>query len=518
MRSNDSMESMLRKLRYQATAERRERTLQNIFHAMDESQERVPAPRRVRIGRMTVNTQITKFALAAAVILLVLGGLGLWLPGLGPDSPWWMGAPAAWGQEILHSLDQTEAVVYRQRVGYASDYGPPRMSQGYEIRFNAKGRYRRDRYDNGVDLANVQWVVADSNGLHMTEVSHEYRCYFERENEGYGFVEDIMGRMQSYVQLLDRADRILQTEVFEGRECVGFEVHTRRGDGPQGPFHRIWFDVQTRLPARIESHLVNVRFDAGGTLILIHDQFQYYAQVPVDLFTPQIPAGYVHAHPDDVRAAQDRQVKGEMVYAEVPKGLKEKAVAALKEAVCGCYRQNDTTISFARSAWREDSGSDGAPVTKWCVLRGVLSPGPFEPNDRFAVTETTVDGANRTYRFGDYTGSSQPRHPMLRLLFLAGLIDQADRFDAAVEIDGVPCCRLEISAKKYGDNPDGAIDRIWLDAAASLPVRMEFEWPRRDGAGTVRQVLDRFQWNLSLPDDYFMPKIPAGFTPADGKE
>ena len=465
-----------------------------------------------------MGTRTLKFALAAAVILIVLGGLSLWPFGRGGEDQWWLGSPAAWGQEILHSLDQTEAVVYRQRVGYVSNYGPPQMSQGYEIRFNARDRYRRDRYDNGVDLANVQWVVADSNGLHMTEVSHEYRCYFERENEGYGFVEDIMGQMQSYVQLLDRADRILQTEVFEGRECVGFEVRARYGNKSQGSFDRIWFDVQTRLPARIESHHVNASFDAGRTVIIIHDQFQYYAQVPVDLFTPEIPAGYVHAHPDDIRDARDRQVKGEMVYAEVPQGLMEKVVAALRRATCGSYRRNGATISFTRNAWREDFGPESLRPTKWYVSRGGLPEGPFEPGDRFAVTETILDPANRTFRIQEHTGSSQPRHPMGDILFVAGLIDRADRFNQAVEKDGILCHGFEISAKKYGDNPDGMIHRLWLDVTTNLPVRIEFEWPRRDGRGTVADVKDRFQWNFSFPDDYFTPKIPAGFTPTDGKE
>jgi len=158
-----------------------------------------------------------KFVLAAAVILIVLGGIRLWPSG--PGNPWWLGAPAAWGQEILHSLDQTEAVVYRHRIGYVSDYGPPRLSRYYEICFNAKGRYRRDRYDNGVDLANVQWVLADGNDLRMIEVSYDDRCYFERKNEAYGYVEDIMGRLRSSVQLLDKADRILKTEVFDGRNA-----------------------------------------------------------------------------------------------------------------------------------------------------------------------------------------------------------------------------------------------------------------------------------------------------------
>jgi len=46
------MESMLRKLRYQATAAGRERTLQHIFNAMAECQEPAPAARRVQIGRI----------------------------------------------------------------------------------------------------------------------------------------------------------------------------------------------------------------------------------------------------------------------------------------------------------------------------------------------------------------------------------------------------------------------------------------------------------------------------------
>ena len=157
-------------------------------------------------------------------------------------------------------------------------------------------------------------------------------------------------------------------------------------------------------------------------------------------------------------------------------------------------------------------------MTKWYIPRGGLPQGPFEPNDRFVVTETMVDVANRTFRFRDYTGSSQPRHPMLDILFVAGLIDRADRYDASVEKDGVRCCVLEISAKKYGDNPEGAIHRIWLDTTTSLPVRTELQWPRRDGSGTARLVMDQFQWDPQLPEDYFVPKIPAGFTPTEGKE
>jgi outer membrane lipoprotein-sorting protein len=519
MRSNDPMENLLRESRYQAAPERREQTLQNVFHALDEVHEPSAIPARLGLWGTALHGRTGRLVLAAAVILIVFGGIGLWPSGNGNRSQWWLGAPAAWGQEILHSLDQIEAVVYRQRLGHVSDYGPPSMSQYHEIRFNAKGRYRRDRYDNGVDLMNTQWVLADGNDLRMTEVSYEYRCYFERENEAYGYIEDIMDRMQSYVRLLDKADRILKTQVFDGRECVGFEISAARyGSNPPGPFTRIWFDVQTRLPARIECHYENFASGAGQTDIIIHDQFQYYAKVPVDLFTPQVPAGYVKAHPDDIRLARDRQVKGEMVDAEVPKGLKEKVITALTRVHRGSYRKNGTRVSFSRNAWREDQGDNPVRQTVWCVRRGTLPEGPFEPNDNFALTETLVNYEQRTFRIRDHLGGSQPRHPMLDILRVADRIERADRFYESAEKDGVKCFGFDVSAKKYGDNPDGMVDRMWIDAATNLPVRIEFEWPRGDRSGTFKETKDQFQWDLPFPDDYFVPKIPAGFTPAEGKE
>jgi outer membrane lipoprotein-sorting protein len=327
-----------------------------------------------------------------------------------------------------------------------------------------------------------------------------------------------MDHLRSYVRRLDKADRILKTQVFEGRECVGFEDRAGRGNNPPERLDRIWFDVETRLPARIERHYVNPSWDAGQTHIVIHDQFQYYAKVPVDLFTPQIPQGYVNAHPDDIRAARDRQVKGPMVYAEVPQGLKEKAVAALQAAGCGSYRQGGTTISFSENTWREDAGPESGGTTKWYIPRGSLPEGPFEADGRFVVTETMVDTANRTFRFRDFTAPPLPAHPMRYLLFLVRMTDRADRYEESVEKDGVQCYLFEISAKKYGDNPDGAIHRIWLDTRTSLPVRSESQWPRGDGSGTTRLVMDQFQWDPPLPDDHFVPEIPAGYTPADGKE
>jgi len=522
MTANDPLESMLQELRYRAADERRQETLANVFNVMDEFHEQSPTARRSQRWALSVSTRAGRLALAAAVILIVLGGITFWPSGSHTRGQWWLGSRAVWGRELLNSLENIDAVIYRQRVGRVSDFGLPEMSRGWERRYNAKDRYRRDRYDDGVNIMNTQWVFPDGNGLRMVEVSYEYECYFERKNEAYGFVGDFTDRMRSYVQLLDKADRILDTVVFDGRECVGFEISTARyGNDPQGPVDRIWFDVQTRLPARIERHRPDSGFDAyvdsgfspTETMIIIHDQFQYLAKVPMDLFVPAIPAGYVNAYPDDIRAARDREKKGDMIFAQVPEGLKERIVAALKTVDTGAYTEGSARICFTKNAWRNDRPYGGETrYILWYVLKGALPEGPFELTGGLGVTETLVDFADKTYRITDHAGRWPPRHPMTRILFLAGLIDRADRFYESVEIDGAKCFGFEVSAKKYGDNPDGAIHRVWFDVATSLPVRMESHWPNGDRTGASTIVQERFDWNPELPEGFFTPQVPPGFT------
>ena len=514
MTRNDPVEELVRDLRYKLVPEVKDRILERACGAMDEITTPAPALGRPRMWRMTMNSKAGRFALAAAVILIVLGGITLWPFGRTETGQWWLGPSAAWGQEILRSLEAIQAVVYRQRAGYASDYGAPEMSKGYEIRFNAKDRYRRDRYDDGVHIMNTQWVVPDGNGVQMIEVSYEYECWFSQENEAYGFMESMIDRMRSCVSLLDRADRVLATETFDGHECVGFEVSAAKyGDNPQGRFDRIWFDVQTKLPMRIERHGITTDFDPARKLALIHDQFEYFAEVPTDLFVPEIPAGYVNAHPDEVRRARDAQVKGEMVFAEVPTGLQEKVVLGLRMVKAGAYHQGNTLVSFSGQTWRQDTYSDAdLTQTKWYALQGEPLEGLFEVRDNAVVMETSEDLRNRTFRVVEHTDSPQPWHPMRDILFVAGLLSRADHFYENAEIDGIVCFGFEVSAKKYGDNPDGMLHRAWFDVATNLPVRIEFVWPPNGTRGTRTEVKEQFEWNPLLPDGFFTPQIPDDFT------
>ncbi len=302
MSSNNSMESMLRKLRYQATAARRERTLQNIYHAMDESQEPTPAVRRVHIGRMTMNARITKYILAAAVILIVLGGVSLRPWGGSGRNQWWLAPPAAWGQGLLAALDTAGAVTCREQTVFVRADGTQHTSSTWNTFYVSKDSYRRDIYDGQV-LREIQWYVPDGGDMIQHYVRYDLKCYGATRHQGSFGVIDPVERMRFFIWLLDKADKVLGEETIDGHTCVGIEIRASQyGRNPDTWIDRIWFDTQTKLPVRIEESGRPVTGDATRTSTTIKDQFTFNAQLPADTFVPQPPPeGFINAHPDELQ-------------------------------------------------------------------------------------------------------------------------------------------------------------------------------------------------------------------------
>jgi hypothetical protein len=299
------MESMLRKLRYQATAARRERTLENIFHAMDESQEPAPADRRVQIGKMIMKTRTTRWALAAAVILVMLGGATFWPFGHGGKDRWWLAPPAAWGRELLTALEPVKAVSFREQIVDVDADGSQSTSSTWMIRYVSKDSYRRDIYD-GNTLREIQLYVPDGNDMILHYVRFDLKCYGAlRHGGGFG-VQDPVERMRSHIKLLDKADRLLGEQVIDGRVCVGFEIRASQYAGnPETWVDRIWFDTRTKLPVRMEQAGRPITGETTVTTTKVMDQFNFDAQLPADTFIlPAPPKGFVNAHPDDLRRQQ----------------------------------------------------------------------------------------------------------------------------------------------------------------------------------------------------------------------
>jgi outer membrane lipoprotein-sorting protein len=481
--------------------------------------------------RTIMKSRMIRFAAAAVIVIVVLGGVTFWPGGGSGNGKWWLGSPAAWGQDIINSLEKVEALVYRVRTVFVGTYGSTHISGNWSRCYKARSGRREDTYYDD-KLVGIQWNVPDGDGEIRYDVSFEYECYTVHRYEGGGHGRDPVSLLRFYVDLFiqGKADRELGTQIFEGRECVGFEISASKyGSNPDEWIDRMWFDVDTKLPVRIEKHGRPVTGHPEQTFTFIEDEFEYYAQVPAEMFTPEIPEGFVNTHPDQIRAAREKEEKGEMPFAEVPPRLKEEVIAAFKEAEVVTYReyleQVDAEGSWSlsgcadrvyasRHEWRIDYylKDEQLQRTEWYVVeKGDWGHTSFEFNDEnFRVTQTILNHENNTCREVSYDGMPPSRHPLDNMMLVIGHIDKADRVLENTVIEGVECRGLEISAKKYGTNPDGVLHRLWLDIETNLPVRMEFERPRKDGAGKNVRVRVEFEWNPELPADTFAPYVPEG--------
>ena len=515
---------------------------QAVFAAVESEKEQTssrPNAGLEPIWRTIMYSRTIKLAAAAVIAIVVLGGITFWPGGNPQDSKWWLGPPAAWGQQIMVQLAKIEALVYRDQAVFVSHYGHTHVSGNWSRIYQAADRSRKDKYyehtdedtfgDNSPDsvLQDITWDVPEGQNLISYMVSYEHQCYTIKTIEDGAYQRDPMEMLRFYVNLMDKADRILDTAVFEGRECVGFEIDTNKhGDNPTGRIDRIWFDVQTKLPVRIEMHGLPITDRPDRTLTIIQDQFEYYAQIPAEMFEPEIPAGFINDEPDEIRAAKEKQEKGQMLFADVPSGLKDQIVDALKGVKTAVYRQrfgflkdenwllsDGEKIYISKYDWRKDSYSGGQlQKTEWYVTdKDDWGKTSFDFNDKnFRLIQTTMNYADHSYNQITYGSASHPDNPMDRIIFLAGYIDMADRFFESQQIEGIECFGFELSAKKYGSNPDTNIHTLWFDAETMLPLKTEFQWLQDDGPR--KMVLDQFEWNSELPAETFIPEIPADFT------
>lgn len=273
--------------------------------------ETLMRPKRNILLEYIMKSKITKLAAAAVIIIAILGGINFWPNGNGEQ--WWLGPPAAWGQEILATLDTIKAVTCREQTIWIESDGTARTSSTWTIFYVSHDSYRRDIYDGDL-LREIQWYVPDGNDMIQHYLRFDLKCYGATRHKGGFGKHGPVERMRFYVRLLDEADELLGEEVIEDRNCVGFEISASKyGDNPEEWLDRIWFDIDTRLPVLMEHERACPRDKTQTDFhphITVRDQFDYNPQLPADTFIPyEAPEGFINAHPDEIRAAREKEQK-----------------------------------------------------------------------------------------------------------------------------------------------------------------------------------------------------------------
>jgi hypothetical protein len=249
--------------------------------------------------RIIMKSRITKFATAAVIIITVLGGTNFW-PNDSGNGNWWLGPPAAWGQEIMTAIETIEGVSCREQIFTVAKDGSKHLSSTWNILYFSKDSYRRDIYD-GDTLREIQWYVPDGDTMLQHSIRFDLESYFVERHQGSFGVQDPIDRLRFYVQFLDSAEQLLGTKKIENTNCVGFEIKASEyGNNPEHWVDQIWFDVETKLPVVIERHGRPVTDHPEMTFTTVQEEFNYNDELPGDTFEPYIPDGYIFGHPDEI--------------------------------------------------------------------------------------------------------------------------------------------------------------------------------------------------------------------------
>ena len=73
-----------------------------------------------------MDNRTAKLAAAAAVIMIVLGGVTFWPAGSSKNGKWWLGSAAVYGQEILAEMEKIENFLEHLPTGGDKSYAVKR--------------------------------------------------------------------------------------------------------------------------------------------------------------------------------------------------------------------------------------------------------------------------------------------------------------------------------------------------------------------------------------------------------
>ena len=235
-------------------------------------------PRHFMWREHIMRNRIVQLATAAAIIAAV--SIGLYHLGVSPD-----GAGVVWG-DVLAKVESVPAVTYKMRMTVTYPQGQVLIDESDIYMAGDRGT-RIDSYKDG-ERYMVKYLVPERKLCYI--VHPQLKRYMERT------VSDEQIHQQDPRQWLKW---ILSWDYVElGRsEIDGIEVEGIEATRDDQETLRLWVDVQTHWPVRIESE--GQMKEAGRYLPthIIMDQFQWDSETDPALFEPNIPEDYTLSPP-----------------------------------------------------------------------------------------------------------------------------------------------------------------------------------------------------------------------------
>ena len=225
-----------------------------------------------------MRNRIVQLATAAAIIVAV--SVSLYHLGISPD-----GASVVWG-EVLARIENVSAVKYKMRMTVTYPQGQVLIDESDIYMAGGHGT-RIDSYTAG-ELYMVKYLVPGRKLLYI--VHPQLKRYMEKSVSDEEINQQDPRQWLKWILSWDYVER--------GRsEIDGVEVEGIEATRDDKETLRLWVDVETQWPVRIES--VGRMKEAGRDLPvhIVMDRFQWDAQIDPAIFDPNIPEDYALVGP-----------------------------------------------------------------------------------------------------------------------------------------------------------------------------------------------------------------------------
>ena len=268
-------EDFLDKLRERSTAE-------FLAYSADENKKSEKATTHISIWRIIMKSRVTKLATAAVIIIIVLTSI------LQFES-----SGVAWG-EVVKKLEEIHAYSFRKRRLETTEP----QKEGFKTEIETKVYYSPEHgewtesYRNGKLSTRTYALLKEKKFFGIVPPAKIY----DRRTLSAAEIREMEQMMPRQVvkRFLEADYKTLGGEIIDGVTAEGVEIYDPKVLSPSAlPVKnfvaRLWVDVETELPVRLE-----LEFVVDGKLYtkMIFDQFQWNIHLDASDFEPDIPADY----------------------------------------------------------------------------------------------------------------------------------------------------------------------------------------------------------------------------------
>jgi hypothetical protein len=263
------------------------------------------------VWRIIMKNRITKLAAAAVIIIGVL--LGLYFIG-GPDM-----AGVAWG-EVVENVEQIQTYMYRGRSTMTGGpVGDDIQEMEMVMYWSLAHGLRMDMYMDGKIAANTYILPAEKMMIQLMPEQKRYMRMLLTDEHLKKMEEEQNNPRYMVKQFMAHEYTELGRDIIDGIEVEGIEVTDPKvwGGMVEKPVGRLWVDVATNLPVRMEMEMAMEDMETK----LVMDQFEWGIELDPSLFEPVIPADYeLMAEVELPDAGGEKAVDGLRLFAEMTGG------------------------------------------------------------------------------------------------------------------------------------------------------------------------------------------------------